>query len=109
MLYGWKSKYGGMEVGEATTAEGSGRREPPSQDPGSSCEDAADKSLKRARSELEIGKRREAGSSREVWEPPPRRFGIANSRIGFLHVLLYTLELFVTHGLSHCDRDHKAR
>jgi putative transposase len=28
-LYGWKSKYGGMEVGEAKTAEESGRREPP--------------------------------------------------------------------------------
>jgi len=28
-LYGWKSKYGGMEVGEAQTAEKPGRREPP--------------------------------------------------------------------------------
>ena len=28
-LYGWKSKYGGMEVGEAQRLEKSGRREPP--------------------------------------------------------------------------------
>ena len=28
-LYGWKSKYGGVEVGEAQRLEKSGRREPP--------------------------------------------------------------------------------
>ena len=39
-FYGWKQKYGGMDVSESAAAEGDGRREPPSEAAGGRAEPA---------------------------------------------------------------------